>query len=88
MTNIGIIQHPSTPDHEIDPRFPAEAALKESLPQLLEILMEFGFDCQCDDFKKDFRIVVEILRALLYAQLGIHHDVQTGLSTQKDDPTE
>ena len=52
MTDKGILQHPSTPEHEIDLRFPAEMALKESLPQLLEILMEFGFDCQCDDFKK------------------------------------
>jgi hypothetical protein len=88
MTNNGIIQHPSTPEHEIDPRFPAELALKKSLPDLLAILTDFGFDCRSDEFQKDFHIVVEILRALLYAQLGIYHDVQTGLSTQKDAPTE
>lgn len=86
MRNNGIIQHPSTPEHEIDPRFPAEAALKEALPEVLEILMEYGFDCRGDTFQKDFRIIVEILRAILYAQLGLHHDVQVGLSTQKDVP--
>ena len=43
MTNNGIIQHPSTPEHEIDPRFPAELALKKSLPDLLAILTDFGF---------------------------------------------
>ena len=88
MIDKGVIQHPSTPDHEIDPRFPAEAVLKEALPKLLETLMEFGFDCRCDEFQADFRIMVEILRAVLYAQLGLHHDVQTGLSTQRDEPTE
>lgn len=86
MRNNGIIQHPSTPEHEIDPRFPAEAALKEALPEVLEILMEYGFDCRGDTFQKDFRIIVEILRAILYAQLGLYHDVQAGLSTQKDVP--
>ena len=84
-----IVQHPSTPDHEIDPRYSAEEALKEALPPLLETLMDFGFDCQPKDFQTDFRMVVEILRALLYAQMGIHHDVQTGLSTKKQtDPLE
>ena len=79
-----IVQHPSTPDHALDPRYPAEEALRESLTPLLETLMDFGFDCECDDFRKDFRVVVEILRALLYAQMGIHHDVQMGLNTKKD----
>ena len=64
MTNIGIIQHPSTPDHEIDPRFPAEAALKESLPELLETLLQFGFDCRCDDFQKDFVKITISFKAL------------------------
>ena len=50
----------------------------------IALLMDFGFDCECDDFRKDFRVVGEILRALLYAQMGIHHDVQMGLNTKKD----
>ena len=52
MTDKGILQHPSTPEHEIDLRYPAELALKESLPQLLATLVQFGFDCDCDDCEK------------------------------------
>lgn len=81
-----IVQHPSTPDHMIRPETPAESVLSEAMPELLEIMMEHGFNCEGDTFKRDFRIVVELLRAVLYGQLGIEHELQSGLGKNNPIP--
>jgi len=74
-----IIQHPSTPDSVKRPHLPAEDALQEALPLLIEVLLECGFDCESEEFQRDFRIVVELLRAILYGQLGLSHELHKGL---------
>jgi len=81
-----IVQHPSTPEEVKSPQLPAEDALSEALPMLIDILIDSGFDCHCEVFQRDFRIVVELLRAILYGQLGIKHELQRGLGSNNPIP--
>ena len=74
-----IVQHPSTPDYIKDPTYLAESCLSESMPILIEIMDSHGFDVRTDTFKQDFRLVVEMLRAMMHGQLGVHHDLNVGL---------
>ena len=39
-----IIQHPSTPEEVKKPELPAEDALAEALPLVIDILLDSGFD--------------------------------------------
>lgn len=82
MKNKKVIQHPSTPDLMADPAPIAEECLSEMIPLMIDSLDAHGFDVSDKDFQKDFRIVVEFLRAILFGQLGISHDLQVGLGEQ------
>jgi len=76
-----IVQHPSTPEELKKPEVFAENLLEEMCPLMLEMIAEWEFDIHNEDFHRDFRIVVEVMRAILYGQLGIQHDLQVGLGT-------
>ena len=76
-----IVQHPSTPEELRQPEVIAERLLAELCPLMLELIDEWEFDIHSEDFSRDFRIVVEVLRAVLYGQLGVKHDLQVGLGT-------
>lgn len=78
MTNK-IVQHPSTPEHIKDPTYLAENCLTESMPILIDILDSHGFDVRTENFQQDFRLIVEMLRAMMFGQLGVHHDLHIGL---------
>ena len=77
--NNNIVQHPSTPDDIRQPNLRAALLLQEIVPLTLEIMQEFGFETTSDGFVKDYKIVIEITRAILYGQLGIRHDLHIGL---------
>ena len=81
-----IVQHPSTPEHLVRPESLAESVLSEAMPELLQIIIEHGFNCDTEIFKRDFRVVVEILRAVLYGQLGVEHELQAGLGKNNPIP--
>ena len=74
-----VVQHPSTPDHIKDPSYLAENCLSEAMPLLIEMLEYHGFDIRTEHFQQDFRLVVEMLRAMLFVQLGIPHDLHMGM---------
>ena len=74
-----IVQHPSTPDDVKKPNMMAELALSEVVPLTMEIMNEYGFETTSEDFVRDYKIVVEITRAILYGQLGLRHDLHIGL---------
>ena len=74
-----IVQHPSTPDDIRQPNLRAEMLLQEIVPLTLEIMQEFGFETTSKGFVQDYKIVIEIIRAILYGQLGIKHDLHIGL---------
>ena len=74
-----IVQHPSTPDDVKTPNMMAELALSELVPLTMELMNEYGFETSSEDFVKDYKIVVEIIRAILYGQLGLRHDLHIGL---------
>ena len=74
-----IVQHPSTPDDVKKPNMMAELALSELVPLTMEIMNEYGFETTSEDFVRDYKIVVEITRALLFGQLGLRHDLHIGL---------
>ena len=57
----------------------AELALSELVPLTMEIMNEYGFETTSEDFVRDYKIVVEITRAILYGQLGLRHDLHIGL---------
>ena len=76
-----IVQHPSTPEDLKQPEVIAERLLAELCPLILELIDDWEFDIHSEDFSRDFRIVVEVMRAILYGQLGIQHDLQVGLGT-------
>ena len=76
-----IVQHPSTPEDLREPEIIAERLLAEMCPLMIELIAEWEFDIHDEDFARDFRIVVEILRAILYGQLGVKHDLQIGLGS-------
>ena len=77
--NIKIVQHPSTPDDLKHPETPAEDLLAEMCPLMIDMIDEWGFDLNHETFQQDFRIVVDILRAVLYGQLGLDHELHVGL---------
>ena len=74
-----IVQHPSTPEDVKTPNMMAELALSELVPLTMELMNEYGFETSSEDFVKDYKIVVEIIRAILYGQLGLRHDLHIGL---------
>ena len=74
-----IVQHPSTPDDVKKPNMMAELALSELVPLTMELMNEYGFETTSEDFVRDYKIVVEITRAILYGQLGLRHDLHIGL---------
>lgn len=74
-----IVQHPSTPDDVKKPNMMAELALGELIPVSLDVLNEYGFETSSEDFVRDYKIVIEITRAILYGQLGLRHDLHMGL---------
>ena len=76
-----IVQHPSTPEDLREPEIIADRLLAEMCPLMIEMIAEWEFDIHDEDFARDFRIVVEILRAILYGQLGVQHDLQIGLGS-------
>jgi len=76
-----IVQHPSTPDDLRQPEVVAERLLAEMCPLMIELIADWEFDIHNEDFARDFRIVVELLRAILYGQLGVQHDLQIGLGS-------
>ena len=76
-----IVQHPSTPKDLREPEIVAERLLAEMCPLMIELIADWEFDIHDEDFARDFRIVVEILRAILYGQLGVQHDLQIGLGS-------
>ena len=82
MKNSKVLQHPSTPKLMADPTPIAEECLNEMLPLMIDVLDAHGFDVSDSDFQKDFRIVVEFVRAILFGQLGVTHELQVGLGQQ------
>lgn len=76
-----IVQHPSTPTDLRKPEVVAERLLAEMCPLMIELIADWEFDIHSEDFARDFRIVVEILRAILYGQLGVSHELQIGLGS-------
>ena len=74
-----IVQHPSTPEELKQPTLRAELVLQEIVPTTLDIMQEFGFETTSEDFIKDYKIVIEIIRAILYGQLGVRHELHIGL---------
>ena len=76
-----IVQHPSTPEDLREPEIIAERLLGEMCPLMLELIADWEFDIHNEDFAQDFRIVVELLRAILYWQLGVGHELQVGLGS-------
>ena len=76
-----IVQHPSTPEDLRQPEVLAERLLSEMCPLMIELIADWEFDIHSEEFSLDFRIVVEILRAILYGQLGVKHDLQIGLGS-------
>ena len=77
--NNKIVQHPSTPEDLKHPETPADELLAEMCPLMIDMIHDWGFNIQEETFQQDFRIVVEILRAVLYGQLGVEHELQVGL---------
>ena len=76
-----IVQHPSTPEDLRKPEIVAERLLAEMCPLMIELIANWEFDIHNEDFTRDFRIVVELLRAILYQQLGVGHELQVGLGS-------
>ena len=76
-----IVQHPSTPEDLREPEIVAEKLLNEMCPLMIELIADWEFDIHDEDFARDFRIVVELLRAILYGQLGVNHELQVGLGS-------
>jgi hypothetical protein len=76
-----IVQHPSTPEDSRHPEVLAERLLAEMCPLMIELIDDWEFDIHSEEFGRDFRIVVEILRAILYGQVGVSHDLQVGLGS-------
>tara|TARA_Y100000310_G_scaffold265380_1_gene276411 strand:+ start:4768 stop:5127 length:360 start_codon:yes stop_codon:yes gene_type:complete len=76
-----IVQHPSTPDDLRQPEVVAERLLAEMCPLMIELIADWEFDIHDEDFARDFRIVVELLRAILYGQLGVGHELHVGLGS-------
>ena len=76
-----IVQHPSTPEDLREPEIVAEKLLNEMCPLMIELIADWEFDIHNEDFAQDFRIVVELLRAILYGQLGVGHELQVGLGS-------
>tara|TARA_B100000745_G_C20114941_1_gene381653 strand:- start:312 stop:599 length:288 start_codon:yes stop_codon:yes gene_type:complete len=74
-----ILQHPNTPEDLLQPNLRAELTLQEIVPTTLEIMHDYDFETISEDFVKDYKIVIEITRAILYGQLGIRHDLHIGL---------
>ena len=71
-----IVQHPSTPEEMHNPQGLVEACMAEFFPEVLQITAEYGFDVNTKEFLSDFRLVVEFMRATLYKQKGLYHDLQ------------
>ena len=76
-----IVQHPNTPDELKPPSLSAELVLQEIVPTTLEIMQDYDFETISEDFVKDYKIVIEITRAILYGQLGLRHDLHIGLGS-------
>jgi len=76
-----IVQHPSTPKELRQPEEIAEKLLNEMCPLMIELIADWEFDIHNEDFARDFRIVVELLRSILYGQLGVSHELQVGLGS-------
>ena len=76
-----IVQHPNTPDELKQPSLRAELVLQEIVPTTLEIMQDYDFETISEDFVKDYKIVLEITRAILYGQLGLRHDLHFGLGS-------
>ena len=76
-----IVQHPSTPEDLREPEIVAEKLLNEMCPLMIELIADWEFYIHDEDFARDFRIVVELLRAILYGQLGVKHELQVGLGS-------
>ena len=81
MTDIEveIVQHPSTPEEMHDPRGLVEKCMGEFFPEVLQTIAEYGFEVDTEEFHSDFRLIVEFMRASLYKQKGLHHDLQLAL---------
>lgn len=82
-----IVIHPSTRDWyetfldygETDPEIFVEGVLHELFIPFIQALMQYGWDVQSPQFIKDFTSLLEVAKAILYRQYGIHHPVQDGL---------
>ena len=74
-----IVQHPSTPEHIKKPGLLAEECMAEIFPHVIATMAEFGFDVESNKFHSDMRLVVEFVKAILFEQLGLHHDLQLAL---------
>ena len=75
-----IIQHPSTPDWKKDPRPMLEECMKEFFPIVIASIGEYGVDIEDEQFQRDFTLVVDIMRALLWRQVGLEHPLHVGMS--------
>ena len=82
MKNSKVLQHPSTPKLMADPTPIDEDCLSEKLRLMIDDMDEHGVAVAHSDFQKDFRIVVEFVRAILFGQLGVNHELQVGLGQQ------
>ena len=74
-----IIQHPSTPEEMGKPQSMAEQCMADFFPQVIATIADWGFDVEEQEFHDDFRLIVEFTRALLFKQVGLHHDLQIAL---------
>ena len=71
-----IIQHPSTPEDMKNPRELVDQCMAEFFPYVIEIMMEYGVEVEDTNFQNDFRLLVELSRALLLKQKGVYHELQ------------
>ena len=71
-----IVQHPSTPEEIKNPEYLVEQCLAEFFPGMLQTIAEYGFEVDNKEFHSDFRLVIEITRAILLKQENIRHELQ------------
>lgn len=62
-----------------DPVQYVDMVMKDVFVPFIQDLNEFGWDCTDEQFQKDFTQVLDIVKAMLYRQHGLHHPLQKPL---------
>ncbi len=71
-----IIQHPSTPKDMQQPHEIVEQCMAEFFPYVIDTLVDYGYNVNKPEFQKEFRLLVELTRALLLKEKGVSHELQ------------